>query len=50
MVAQTRQKRRDRQAEHIPSPKAFSKEENKWIDNPELIKEDKEAPESEEKA
>ncbi len=41
MVSRIRQARRDRLRKHIPSPKAWDRDQNKWIDNPE-VKEKKE--------
>jgi hypothetical protein len=35
MLAYTRQQRKIRQEKHIISPLAFSKEQNKYIENPE---------------
>lgn len=36
MVSKRRMDRKKRQAKHIPSPMAWSREQNKWIPNPEI--------------
>jgi len=36
MVSKVRQNRKDRQAKHIPSKKAWDVDTRSWIDNPEL--------------
>lgn len=52
MVSAIRVARKKRQAEHIPSEKAWDTKTNQWIDNPELdelIEEKEENGEKEEK-
>jgi len=41
MVSAIRQARKDRQKKHIPSKKAWDRNSNQWIDNPEIKKEQK---------
>jgi len=36
MVSKIRMERKKRQAKHIPSKMAWSREQNKWIPNPEI--------------